>query len=53
MTEKFSTWSSVNLDETMLGLDEVARNVIRHRVASLSTVIGMKLNLSRFCLNFL
>jgi hypothetical protein len=34
-------------------LEEVSRNIIRHRVASLATLIGMKLSLPQFCLNFL
>lgn len=53
VTEKLSIWTSVSLDETALGLEEATRSIIRHRVASLATIIGMKLNLPRFCLSFL
>lgn len=53
MVSKFANWTVLNLEETVLALEEARRNVIRHRVASLATVIGMKLGLPRFCLNFL
>ncbi len=53
MAEKFSIFLCVNLDETLVSLDEVARSVIRHRVASLATVIGFKFGLDRFSLLFL
>ena len=51
--EKLSIWTSVSLDETSLALEEATRNIIRHKVASLATVIGTKLGLPNFCLNFL
>lgn len=53
MVEKFSQWGTVNLEETVLALEEVGRDIVRHRVASLATMIGMRLGLPRFCLNFL
>ena len=53
LVEKLATWMSVNLEETSLALEETARNIIRHRVASLATLLGMKLSLPQFCLNFL
>lgn len=53
VAEKLSIWTSVSLDEISLGLEEATRSIIRHRIPSLATVIGMKLSLPRFCLNFL
>lgn len=53
VAEKLSIWTSVSLDDIALGLEEASRSIIRHRVASLATIIGMKLNLPRFCLSFL
>jgi hypothetical protein len=51
--ERLSIWTSISLDETSLALEEASRSIIRHRVASLATIIGMKLSLPHFCLNFL
>lgn len=41
------------MDETVVSLNEITRNIIRHKVASLSTIIGMKLGITRFSKDFL
>ena len=37
----------------MVELKEVARSIVRHRVASLATVIGFKLGIDNFAIDFL
>ena len=51
--EKFSDFLNMNMDETIVSLNELTRNIIRHKVASLSTIIGVKLGINRFSKNFL
>ncbi len=53
LAERLSTWVSINMEEVCLAVEEVSRNIIRHRVASVATLIGMKLGLPQFTLNFL
>jgi hypothetical protein len=36
---------NINLDTTVVELKEVSRNIVRHRVASLATIIGFKLGI--------
>ena len=53
LDEKFSSFLNINLDETVVELSEITRNIIRHKVASLSTLIGLKLGIDRFSKDFL
>ena len=41
------------MDEIIVGLNDITRNIIRHKVASLSTIIGVKLGIRRFSKDFL
>lgn len=52
-SEKFSVFLNMNLDEIIVGLNDITRNIIRHKVASLSTIIGIKLGIRRFSKDFL
>lgn len=51
--EKFSVFLNINLDEIVVNLHELTRNIIRHKVASLCTIIGIKLGIIRFSKDFL
>ena len=51
--EKFSVYLNINLDETVVELSEITRNIIRHKVASLATLITLKLGIDRFSKDFL
>lgn len=44
---------NINLDEAVVELTEITRNIVRHKVASLSTLIGLKLGIDRFSKDFL
>ena len=53
LVERLSIFLNVNLDIIVVQLDEISQNIIRHRVASLATLICFKLGIKRFSKNFI